>query len=160
MFRQVLKKRRERLQKFYMSKEKFSIKARKKARRIALQALYGWSISHNPLREIEAFVFKEHEGERFDKDYFRVLLYGVSEKREELEALMSPYLSNREIEDVGLIELNILRIAAFELKERLDIPYRVVINESLELAKTFGATDSFKFVNGVIDKLARELRVV
>lgn len=141
-----------------MPKHNFSVNARKKARRFALQALYGWTLTHNSLSDIEAFIFEEHFGEKFDKEFFRTLLYGTVEKQEELDGLIAAHVTNREIQELGLIELNILRIAAFELKELLDIPYKVAINESLLLAKTFGAPDSFKFVNGVIDKLAKELR--
>ncbi len=130
---------------------------RKKARRYALQALYGWALSDNALSDIEQHVLIEHAEEQFDKDYFTVLLYEVPKKVSELDVLMSPYLS-RKLEDVGPIELTILRISIYELKERLDIPYRVVINEALELAKTFGAADSHKFVNGVLDKVAQALR--
>jgi transcription antitermination protein NusB len=136
---------------------KISIKGRKKARRMALQALYGWSISHNDLNDIEAHVFEEHEGERFDEAYFKILLYKIPNNLTAIEKSLEPHL-NIKIDELDLIELNILRIAAFELRDQLEIPYRVVINEALELAKTFGATESFKFVNGVLDKLAKDLR--
>ncbi len=137
--------------------EKPSFLGRKKARRYALQALYGWMLSENSLVDIEEHVLSEHAAEEFDKDYFHLLLHGVPEKLQVLEPIMSPYLS-RKLEELGLIELTILRISVYELRERLDIPYRVVINEALELAKTFGAPDSHKFVNGVLDKVARQLR--
>lgn len=136
---------------------KFSVTGRKKARRLALQALYGWTLSHNPLNEVEAHIFLEHAGEKFDKEYFRELLYQIPEKLDSLETLLAPYLS-REVRELDFIELNVLRIATYELQERLEIPYRVIINEALELTKTFGATDSFKFVNGVLDKMARDVR--
>lgn len=131
---------------------------RKKARRLALQSLYGWIISHNPLDEILIHTLKEHEGEHFDKDYFKMLLFEIPNHQHELDAFLSPYLSNRSINELDLIEINILRMGAYELRYRPEIPFRVVINEALELTKTFGAKDSFKFVNGVLDKLARELR--
>ena len=75
----------------------------------------------------------------------------------ELDELLTPYLDRR-VEELSQIEKAILRLGAYELKERLDVPYRVVINEGIELAKVFGADDSFKYVNGVLDKLARKLR--
>ena len=137
--------------------DKPSFSNRKKARRYALQALYGWAVSQNPLSEIEKHVLLEHPAEEFDKEYFCQLLYEVPKNIETLETLMSPYLT-RKLEDLGLIELTILRISVYELQERIDIPYRVVINEALELAKTFAAPDSHKFVNGVLDKVAKQLR--
>jgi len=137
--------------------KKVSFVGRKKARRYALQALYGWMLSGNVLSVIEADVLLQHAEEEFDKDYFHFLLHGVPAQLEGLESLFSPYLSRR-LEELGPVELTILRIAAFELKERVDIPYRVVINEGLELAKTFAAPDSYKFVNGVLDKVAKEVR--
>jgi len=138
--------------------KKPSFGARKKARRYALQALYGWLLSGNTLSDIEAHVLLEHAEEAFDRDYFQCLLHEVPAHLESIESIMSPHLS-RKLEDLGAIELTILRISVYELKERLDIPYRVVINEGLELAKTFGSADSHRFVNGVLDKVARELRV-
>lgn len=137
--------------------KKPSFVGRKKARRYALQALYGWSISHNELIDIELHVLSEHGEEEFDIEYFKVLLYEIPKQITELEAEMSSYVS-RKVEDLDPIELTILRIAGFELKHRLDVPYKVIINEALELAKTFGATDSHKFINGVLDKMARKLR--
>lgn len=133
------------------------IKGRKKARRIALQALYGWSLSQNSLVDIEAHVFEQHAGENFDKEYFQHLLFEITHRAHELETLFAPYLS-RQVQELDLIELNVLRIATFELQHQMEIPYRVIINEALDLTKTFGATDSFKFVNGVLDQLARDIR--
>jgi N utilization substance protein B len=138
--------------------KKLYFSGRKKARRYALQALYGWALSQNPVAEVEQHVLLEHAAEEFDKDYFGILLHEIPSKIENLEFIMSPHLS-RKIEELGLIELTILRISVYELKERSDIPYRVVINEALELAKTFGAPDSHKFVNGVLDKIAKQLRI-
>jgi N utilization substance protein B len=136
---------------------KISFAERKRARRYALQALYGWIFSQNATGEIEAFVFEEHHDAIFDKEYFSVLLHNIPKKIHELDTIMSPYLS-RPLEDLGPIELTILRIAVYELKERLDIPYKVVINEGLELAKAFASPDSHKFVNGVLDKVAKVIR--
>lgn len=137
--------------------QKSSIVGRKKSRRLALQALYGWSLTQNSIHDIEAHIFETHAGEKFDKEYFRELLHAIPEHHIFLEQLLTPFLS-RKVEELDLIELNVLRIAAFELRDRIEIPYRVVINEALELTKTFGATESFKFVNGVLDKLARDIR--
>jgi N utilization substance protein B len=139
-----------------MSK-KPSFTGRRKARRYALQALYGWVLSENALIDIETHFLMEHAAEEFDREYFQVLLHEIPQYVETLETIMSAYLS-RPFSDLDPIELTILRISIYELKERLDIPYRVVINEGLELAKAFGSVDSHKFVNGVLDKVARELR--
>ena len=138
-----------------MTKKSFS--SRKKARRLALQALYGWQLSNNSLVDIEQHILSDHEAETFDVDYFHVLLFEVPDKLAEIESAMQADIS-RKIEAMGPIELSILRIAVYELLFRLEIPYRVVINEALELAKTFGAKESYKFVNGVLDKVARKLR--
>jgi N utilization substance protein B len=139
-----------------MSK-KPSFAGRKKARRYALLALYGWMLSDNPVKDIENYVLSEHSEADFDQEYFRALLYGIPEQTGDLELEMVPYVS-RKVQDLDPIELTILRISTFELKNRLDVPYKVIINEALELAKTFGATDSHKFVNGVLDKMVRKLR--
>ena len=139
-----------------MSK-KPSFNGRRKARRYALQALYSWMLSDNALSDIETHFLVTHAAEEFDRDYFQLLLHEVPKQVEMLETTMTPYLS-RPFADLDPIELTILRLSIYELKERLDIPYRVVINEGLELAKTFGSADSYKFINGVLDKVAREIR--
>lgn len=137
--------------------KKPSFAGRKKARRYALQALYSWILSENELSDIETHFLVEHAAEEFDREYFQTLLHEIPAQVAALETIMSPYLS-RPFSDLDPIELTILRLSVYELKERIDIPYRVIINEGLELAKTFGSADSHKFVNGVLDKVARELR--
>ncbi len=137
--------------------QKPSMSGRKKARRYAVQALYGWSMTQNPLPEIEAFILAEHPDEVFDRDYFTHLIFSVTHQVQEIDTIMQPLLS-RALEELDFVELAVLRIAVFELKDHLEIPYRVVINEALNLTKTFGATDGYKFVNGVLDKLAKQLR--
>lgn len=131
---------------------------RKLARRYVLQALYGWELSNNDLKDIEADTLLEHAKDKFDRDYFIILLHEIPKQVAEIDLIMSPYLS-RKLEDLGVIELTVLRIAVYELKEKLDIPYKVVINEALELAKTYGSQDSHKFVNGVLDKVAKQIRI-
>lgn len=137
--------------------KKPSFTGRRKARRYVLQALYAWVLSANALSDIEAHFLMDHATEEFDREYFQALLHEIPKQVDILETIMSPYLS-RQFSDLDPIELTILRISIYELKERLEIPYRVVINEGLELAKTFGSADSHKFVNGVLDKVARVLR--
>ena len=92
-----------------------------------------------------------------DLEYFQALLHGVPACVDELEAVFQPLL-DRDIEELDPIERTLLRMGTFELKERIDVPYKVVINEEVALAKKFGASESHKYVNGVLDKAARELR--
>ena len=131
-------------------------KFRQKARRYALQALYGWLINNNNLREIEEFYLTDRNPKKFDVEYFCRLLHKIPTMIADLDQLMRPFL-DRPLADLNYIELIVLRIATYELQHELDIPYKVVINEALELEKTFGAEDGYKFVNGVLDKLARSL---
>jgi len=132
-------------------------KARARARRLALQALYQWQMAGQDLAAIEAQFLAEQDFSRADSDYFSVLLHGVPTSIDQLDEKIAPALS-RPIDDVDPVERALLRLAVYELINRIDIPYRVVINESVELAKTFGADQGHKFINGVVDKLARELR--
>ncbi len=130
---------------------------RRQARQYAVQALYSWQINNQQPQEIELAFLEEQDFKGCDTTYFQTLLRGVIEHRGELDDLLKPNM-HLPIAEVDPIELSVLRLAAYELKFRIDVPYRVVINEALEQAKTFGATDGHKFVNGVLDKLARQLR--
>ena len=138
--------------------KKISFNGRRRARRYALQTLYAWALNQNPLSEVEAYTLSAHQVGALDLDYFKTLLQGVASQISDLDQLISPHLSTRTVEELGLIELTLLRIAVYELKEQPEVPYRVVINEALELAKDFGSPDSHKFVNGVIDKVSVGLR--
>jgi len=131
--------------------------ARRKARRFALQGLYEWQLSGNPSYEIEARYRVENAMHKVDLDYFHELLSRIPTLTETLDALFEPFL-DRAFETLDPVELATLRIGTYELKHRLDVPYRVVINEGIELAKTFGASESHKFINGVLDQLAATLR--
>ncbi len=131
--------------------------ARRKARRYALHALYQWQLAGTTLSDIEAQFLAANDMQKVDRTYFHDLLHGVPAEVAGLDEALRPFLDRR-VEELSQVEKALLRIGAFELKERLDVPYRVVINESIELAKVFGADDSFKYVNGVLDKLARRLR--
>ena len=130
---------------------------RSRARRYVVQALYEWQVSGNSPIEIEQQFLIEHHTRQFDRPYFNELLIGVTEQVKELDAEISP-LSERPFEEVDIVEKGILRLGCFELKNRIDIPYRVVINEAIELTKTFGSDKAYKFVNGTMDKLAESLR--
>ena len=131
--------------------------ARRKARRFALQGLYEWQLSGNPSYEIEARYRVENAMHKVDLDYFHELLSRIPTLTDTLDALSEPFL-DRAFETLDPVELATLRIGVYELKYRLDVPYRVVINEGIELAKTFGASESHKYINGVLDQLAVSLR--
>ena len=132
---------------------------RRKARHFGLQALYQWTLSEASLVDIDAEFRVDNDFRHTDGEYFQALLRGVMEDVESLEALFSPLL-DRALDDLDPIERNLLRMGTFELKERIDVPYKVVINEAVSLAKKFGATESHRYINGILDKVASELRTV
>jgi N utilization substance protein B len=132
--------------------------ARRLAREYALQALYQWQIAHNAPTDIQSQFLAHAFNKKTDLEYFKELLHSIPNQYEELDGYMTPFLS-RPIDELDPIELAILRISIYELAKRLDVPYRVVINEALELAKKFGSIEGYKFVNGILDHVARELRV-
>ncbi|MEI8596315.1 MULTISPECIES: transcription antitermination factor NusB [Photobacterium] len=145
--------------------------ARRNARHFAVQAIYSWQITKENAADIELHFLSgeqfEEEAHRDDApvlaaphtdvEYFRDLFTGVVLNYQELDSKMRPYLS-RPLQDLDQMELALLRLALYEIMKREDVPYKVVINEAIELAKIFGAEDSHKFVNGVLDKLAPVLR--
>lgn len=130
---------------------------RRKARHYAMQALYQWHMADAPLNVIEAEFRTDYDFDHVDLEYFQALLHGVPGCVDELEAVFEPLL-DRGIKDLDPIERTLLRMGTFELKERIDVPYKVVINEAVALAKKFGASESHKYINGVLDRVARELR--
>lgn len=130
---------------------------RSASRRLALQAVYQWQMNHTAVSEIETQFVMDQDMGSCDKTYFRELLQGVTASAKKLDALYEELL-DRPFAELDPIELAVLRIGAFELSERLDVPYRVAINEGVELAKGFGATESHKYVNGILDKLAQRVR--
>lgn len=131
--------------------------ARRWSRELALQGLYEYCVAgHDPVT-IRLRVEGEEEFKRADKTFFREMWRGLSDDWSVLIETVQPHL-DRKFEEVSPIERSIVLIGAWELKFRLDIPYRVVINESVELAKNFGGTDGHKWVNGVLDKLAPLVR--
>ncbi|WP_246480433.1 transcription antitermination factor NusB [Motiliproteus sediminis] len=132
---------------------------RREARQFALQALYQWQMAGAALNEIEAQFRVEQDMGRTDMALFSELLHQVPAKVTELDEHLTPLL-DRQLDDLDPIELSVLRLGAYEMADRISVPYKVVINEAVNLAKTFGATDSHKYVNGVLDKLARKLRAV
>jgi N utilization substance protein B len=128
--------------------------ARRQAREIALQALYAWQLSgEDPLAQARTL-----EGyDKTDARFVESLLRGVIGRADELRALIAPHLS-REFGKLSPVERAILYIGAYELREHPETPFKVVLNEAVELGKSFGATDGYRFVNGVLEKIAAELR--
>ena len=133
--------------------------ARRKARRFTVQALYQWQMTGAGLGEIEAQFRVDNDLRKTDVSYFHELLHEIPKCINELDGCFSPFL-DREIKDLDRVELAILRIGTYELSKRVDVPYKVAINEGIELAKYFGATESHKYVNGILDKVAQKLRVL
>ena len=132
---------------------------RRKARHYGMQALYQWHMAGASLTDIEAEFRADYDFSHVDLAYFQALLHEVPARVEELEEIMMPLL-DRKLDELDPIERTLLRMGVFELSQRIDVPYKVVINEQVALAKKFGATDSHKYINGVLDKIARELRKV
>lgn len=132
-------------------------KSRRRAREFALKALYQWQLSGNPPTDIARHLREEEGFEAVDEDYFRLLLEGVVAEKEQLDARLGPHL-DRPATELSPIEHAILWIGAYEALHCLDVPYRVVINEAVELAKAYGGTDGHKYVNGVLDKLVNAVR--
>ncbi|GAA5191596.1 transcription antitermination factor NusB [Ferrimonas gelatinilytica] len=126
---------------------------RRKARQLAVQAIYSWQMSGNAIADIEHEFLTEQDVQGADIAYFRELLAGVAAQATTLDSKLKPNLA-RLPEEVDPLEMAILRLGAYELLHRDDVPYKVAINEAIELAKVFGAEESHKFVNGVLDKLA------
>ena len=132
---------------------------RRKARHYGLQALYQWTLSGASPSDIEAEFRVDNDFRHTDGEYFNALLCGVIADVEALELVFEPAL-DRGLDDLDPIERNLLRLGTFELRDRIDVPYKVVISEAVALAKKFGATDSHRYINGVLDKISRELRTV
>jgi N utilization substance protein B len=131
--------------------------ARGWARRLAMQALYQWQVGGQTPDIIEAQFSQDREMGNADPAYFRELLKGVSDNRTELDAAIGRHL-DRPADQLDPVERAILWVAGYELLKRHDVPYRVVINEAVDLTKQFGAEQGHRYVNGVLDRVARDLR--
>jgi N utilization substance protein B len=131
--------------------------SRTPARRLAVQALYQWQLAGQDIADIVTQFCDERQPSKAQREYFSELLRGVLTRLDELDGLLSPLLE-RPIDQVDPVERAILRVGAFELAHRPEVPYRVVINEGIELAKRFGAEQGHRFINSVLDRLARDLR--
>jgi len=130
---------------------------RRKARELAFQAVFSWQISQNSVKDVEVNFITDNSKRRFDIEYFQQLLHGVTSNVKEIDLAISPHV-DRPLDDIDHVEKAILRVAVYELSDCQDVPYRVVINEAIELAKSFAADDSHKFVNGVLDKAVKLIR--
>ena len=135
---------------------KLPLAQRRRARRLVVQALYQWQLSGTSPVEIKSQFIETNSG-KIDWDYFSEVFLSVTEKIEPLEVKLTEFL-DRELSALDPIERALLCLGSYELADRIDIPYRVVINECVELAKIFGATESHKYINGVLDNLALNLR--
>lgn len=135
-----------------------SIKAaRRRAREFALQGIYQWLLSGNAVAEIEAHSTQITGFERADRAFFAALLRGTLSEFEALQTEFAPFI-HREVHELSPVERAVLLLGTYELKHSPETPYRVIINEAIELAKAYGGTDGHRFVNGVLDKLAGHLR--
>lgn len=139
--------------------DKQAINGKRRARKLALQALYQWLMSGSDLHEIEAEFRLMNNMDKVDVDYFCRLLYGIPKVVNELEESFAPFV-DREINGLNPIELTVLRIGAFELVHCPEIPYKVALDESITLTKEFGSQDGHRYVNGVLNQLARQVRSV
>lgn len=138
--------------------EGIDLAARSRARRRALQALYAWQMSGSSMTSVIDQFRHEQDMEVADLEYFEDLLRGVERHVEVIDEALKPYI-DRDVGQIDPIERAALRIAAYELKFRPDVPYRVIINEAIEVTKRFGADHGHSYVNGVLDKLAAQTRV-
>ena len=132
---------------------------RHRARELALQGVYQWRVTAGDEAQIERQILAEKNLGRYDKELFSKLLRGALGQHAAIEALLAPHL-DRPLAELSPVEFSVLLLGAFELSQHPEAPYKVVINEAVELAKTFGGTDGHKYVNGVLDKLAPQVRQV
>ncbi|KTC99987.1 transcription antitermination factor NusB [Legionella erythra] len=139
--------------------DKQSISGKRRARKLAVQALYQWSMSGHERSEIETQFRVANNMDKVDSEYFCRLLYGVPERITEIESAIAPFL-DRPMTTLNPVELAVLRLGAYELLFCLEIPYRVVLDEAISLAREFGSQDGHRYVNGVLNGLARQVRAI
>ena len=131
--------------------------SRRRAREFALQAIYQWLLNESAAETLLGQLQEQKEFSKSDQALAEALLRGVLGNAGAMRELLTPYL-DREVKSLSPVEHALLLLSAFELRDHAQTPYRVIINEAIELAKSFGGTDGHKYVNGVLDKLAAELR--
>ena len=141
------------------STKKSVAKARGKSRRFAMQAIYQWQMTGDSITDIKQQFFDDNNFSVIDSAYFSELVSGVASSISELDPLLEKYMT-RLIESVDPVERSILRLASYEFKHRLDVPYRVVLNEAISISKEYCAENSHTFVNAVLDKVAKEVRQI
>ncbi|MBT4831980.1 MAG: transcription antitermination factor NusB [Porticoccaceae bacterium] len=132
-------------------------KQKQKARRLLVQALYSWDVGGTDLIDIEAEFHVDNDMAKVDSSLFHDILFGVPKNLAEIDSSYTPHL-DRENKELDPVSRAVLRIASYELLYSIEVPYKVVINEGVNLAKTYGPTDAFKFINGVLDKVAIDKR--
>ena len=136
-----------------------TLRARQKARRLVVQALYSWEIGGIDVSAIESHFLATNDMEKVDTDLFHDILFGVATNWIEIDQTFEPYL-DRNREHLDPVSRAVLRLSTFEMLYSTQVPYKVVINEAVNLAKTFGPEDAFKFINGVLDKVAVNSRAI
>ena len=134
-------------------------KAKQKARKLSLQALYSWDLGGIDLQTIEVNFHTENDMSKVDTNLFKTLLFDVPKNLAKIDESYQPHL-DREQSKLDPVSRAILRISTYELIFSIEVPYKVAINEGVNLAKTFGPTDAYKFINGVLDRVAAEKRAV
>ncbi|MER2492067.1 transcription antitermination factor NusB [Catenovulum sediminis] len=130
---------------------------RRRARELATQSVYAWQASENRVDTIIDGTLEEVDNKSFDVNFYRQLVQGTVKNAKALDAAYSDYL-DRNLEELDMVERAVLRVATYELTHCLEVPYRVVINEAIEIAKTFAADESHRFINGVLDKAVKKIR--
>lgn len=140
------------------SKSGVAVAQRKRSRDLLVQAMYQWLIGGADAVQIEA-EFRADNGRKTDWDFFHEAMTHITQQTAAIDAVFQPYL-DRDVKQLDPIETGLLRLGAYELSQRIDVPYRVVINEYVDLAKKYGASESHKFINGVLDRVARQVRSV
>lgn len=133
--------------------------ARTNARKAAVQALYQWQMTGQNLSEIERQFLEEERLQDAQKSYFTELFHGVPKNLEAIDLALSEFV-DRPVDSIDPVERAILRIGVYELAHRLDMPYRVILNEGINLAKYFGADGSHRYINGILDKVAQQTRTI
>ena len=141
-----------------LSEQQILVAKRRKARHYGVQALYQWRMAGAALNQIEAEFRTDYDFTKVDGEYFHAIIHDIPAQVDVLDAMVSKHLTDRAMHEVGPVEISLLRLGSWELKERLDVPVSVVLNESVSLAKKFGPVESHKFINAVLDKLADDLR--
>ena len=134
-------------------------KAKQKARKLLVQALYSWDLGGTDLETIEVNFHLENDMNKVDTELFKTILFGAPQNLEQIDSAYQKYL-DREQEKLDPVYRAILRLTTYELMFSIEVPYKVAINEGVNLAKTFGPTDAFKFINGVLDRVAADTRAV